>query len=73
MSFVCEETYVSGTNIGFTVPVNITVTSDNHCLFSLLSFYFPYFLLASLLLHEVSDSVHCSCDSLWLLYFSIHC
>lgn len=73
MSLVSEETYVSGTNIAFTVPVNIKVTSDNPCLFSLPILYFPYFLLASPLLYEVSDSVHCFCDSLWLLYLSIHC
>ena len=73
MSLVSEETYVSGTNTAFTVPVNIKVTGDNHCLFSLPILYFPYFLLAPLLLYEVSDYVHCSCDGLWLLYLSIHC
>lgn len=40
MSLVSEETYVSGTNIAFTVPVNIKVTSDNPCLFSLPILYF---------------------------------
>ena len=73
MGLVSEETYVTGTDIAFSVPVNIKVTSDNPCLSSLPIVYFPYFLLASLLLYEASDSVHCFCDSLWLLYLSVHC